>query len=129
MDCKKSTLIAAINSYVSARLTGDVIATGIITANSDIKLKENIEIINNALEKVNQIRGVTFTRNDQDDKQKRHAGVIAQEVEKVLPEVVIEGNDGIKSVAYGNFVGLLIEAIKEQQTQINTLKEQIESIK
>jgi hypothetical protein len=101
--------------------TGNLTATGTITANSDIKLKENIEVINNAIEKVNQIRGVTFTRNDQDDKEKRHAGVIAQEIEKVLPEVVIE-SDGIKSVAYGNLVGLLIEAIKELNAKVDKLE-------
>ena len=106
-------------------MSGNMTAAGTVTANSDIKLKENIEVITDALERVSKIRGVTFTRNDQEDKKKRHVGVIAQEVEKVLPEVVMEGNDGIKSVAYGNLVGLLIEAIKEQQMQINELKNMI----
>ena len=110
-------------------MSGNLTMAGEVTANSDIKLKENIEVIPNALEKVSQIRGVTFTRNDQEDKEKRHAGVIAQEVEKVLPEVVMEGNDGIKSVAYGNLVSLLIEAIKEQQEQINNLTDEINKLK
>jgi hypothetical protein len=117
------TLAATFNS------TGNFTAVGTVTANSDIRLKDNIEIIPNALEKVSQIRGVTFTRNDQEDKEKRHAGVIAQEIEKVLPEVVMEDSEGIKSVAYGNLVGLLIEAIKEQQEQINNLKKEIEGVK
>jgi hypothetical protein len=121
-------IILVLNTTTtSANLTFDgtnLVVGGTVTANSDIKLKENIEVINNALEKVGQIRGVTFTRNDLDDKEQRHAGVIAQEIEKVLPEVVIE-NNGIKSVAYGNLVGLLIEAIKEQQIQINNLKDMI----
>ena len=106
-------------------MSGNMTVAGEVIANSDIKLKENIEVIPNALEKVYQIRGVTFTRNDQEDKEKRHAGVIAQEVEKVLPEVVMEGNDGIKSVAYGNLVGLLIEAIKELKGEIEELKSKI----
>jgi hypothetical protein len=55
--------------------------------------------------------------------------VIAQEVEQILPEVVREDDEGIKSVDYGNMVGLLIEAIKEQQTHINRLQEQINSLK
>ena len=110
-------------------MSGNMTAAGTVTANSDIRLKENIEIIPNALEKVSQIRGVTFTRNDQEDKEKRHAGVIAQEVEKVLPEVVMEDNDGVKSVAYGNLVSLLIEAIKEQQEQINNLTDEIDKLK
>jgi pentose-5-phosphate-3-epimerase len=119
---------AAANRF-QLDMSGNGTYAGTVTANSDIRLKDNIEIIPNALEKVSQIRGVTFTRNDQEDKEKRHAGVIAQEVEKVLPEVVMEGNDGIKSVAYGNLVSLLIEAIKEQQEQINNLTDEINKLK
>ena len=100
-------------------------AAGNVTAYSDIRLKENIEVIPNPLEKIKQIRGVTFTRNDQEDKEAKHTGVIAQEVEKVLPEVVSEDNLGIKNVAYGNMVGLLIEAIKEQQENIEKQQEVI----
>jgi hypothetical protein len=108
---------------------GNLTVSGTVTANSDIRLKDNVEIIENALEKVSQIRGVTFTRNDQDDKEKRHAGVIAQEVEKVLPEIVHEDENGIKSVAYGNMVSLLIEAIKEQNQTINKLQEDLTQLK
>jgi hypothetical protein len=106
--------------------SSNITATGEITTSSDISLKDNITPIPNALDKVLQIRGVTYNRNDIEDNPK-HAGVIAQEVEKVLPEVVSEGEDGIKSVAYGNMVSLLIEAIKEQQEQIDMLKEKLES--
>ena len=102
-------------------------AAGNVTAYSDIRLKENIEGIPNALEKVKQIRGVTFTRNDQEDKELRHTGVIAQEVEKVLPEVVSEDNLGVKNVAYGNMVGLLIEAIKELKQEVDDLKSKLEN--
>jgi hypothetical protein len=56
-------------------------------------------------------------------------GVIAQDVEKVLPEAVRENEDGFKNVAYGNMVGLLIEAIKEQQTQIDELKAEVAELK
>jgi len=104
-------------------MSGNYTAVGNVTAYSDINLKDNIEVITDALDKVNQIRGVTFTRNDQEDKEKRHTGVIAQEVELILPEVISENSDGIKSVAYGNMVGLLIEAIKEQQSTIESLKQ------
>ena len=58
----------------------------------------------------------------------RYAGVVAQEVEKVLPEVVSEDDDGMKSVAYGNMVGLLVEAIKEQQKQIDALTARINTL-
>jgi len=92
-------------------VNGTIYASGDLIAFSDERKKTNIEPIPNALEKVLQLRGVTFDKIDGDDR--RHAGVIAQEVEKVLPEVVYTDKDGMKSVAYGNVIGLLIEAIKE----------------
>ena len=104
-------------------ITGALVATGDVTAFSDITLKEDIEVIPNALDKVSQIRGVTFTRKDLDD-ESRKSGVIAQEVEKVLPEVVTTNEDGIKTVAYGNLVGLLIESIKELKAEVETLKKE-----
>ena len=103
-------------------ITGALVATGDVTAFSDITLKENIEVIPNSLDKVSQLRGVTFTRKDLDDKS-RKSGVIAQDVEKVLPEVVTTNEDGIKTVAYGNLVGLLIESIKELKAEVAELKE------
>ena len=115
---------AAANRWV-LDMSGNMTAAGNVTAYSDIRLKENIEVIPNALEKVQKIRGVTFTRNDQEDKEKLHIGVIAQEVEAVLPEVISEDNLGIKNVAYGNMVGLLIEAIKELKAEVDDLKSQL----
>ena len=103
---------------------GSFTASSNITAYSDITLKKNIEVIPNALDKVMQLRGVNFDRKDIETS--RQSGVIAQEVEKVLPEVVATNDEGIKSVAYGNMVGLLIEAIKEQQQQIDELKRKLE---
>ena len=88
--------------------SGNWTAIGNITAYSDERLKENIKTIPNALETVKRLRGVCFDRKDFNGK---GIGVIAQEIEQVLPEVVVEGE--YKSVSYGNIVGLLIEAIKE----------------
>ena len=88
--------------------SGNWTAVGNITAYSDERLKENIKTIPNALETVKKLRGVSFDRKDFAGK---GIGVIAQEIEQVLPEVVVEGE--YKSVSYGNIVGLLIEAIKE----------------
>tara|TARA_R110002126_G_scaffold290950_1_gene449673 strand:+ start:77 stop:2332 length:2256 start_codon:yes stop_codon:yes gene_type:complete len=105
--------------------SGNLTVTGEVTANSDERIKDNIAVIPDALEKVKAIRGITYTRTDIEDKETVHVGVIAQEVEAVLPEAVREGDEGIKSVAYGNMVGLLIEAIKEQQVQIDELKKRI----
>lgn len=95
----------------------EIISSGDITAFSDIRLKTNIEKIENALDKVCELSGYTYDMNNQ-----RHSGVIAQEVEKVLPEVVKDREDGYKTVAYGNMVGLLIEAIKELKQEIEALK-------
>ena len=103
---------------------GNLAATGTVTANSDIKLKKNIKTIENALDKVLNLRGVEFDRIDIEAHQ---IGVIAQEVEKVIPEVVLD-NAGTKSVAYGNLVSVLIEAVKEQQSQIEELKSMINSL-
>jgi len=116
--------IATDNPTEKLHVIGNILASGNITAFSDIKLKDNIEVIPNALDKVVQIRGVTFDRVDEEVP--RQSGVIAQEVEKVLPEVVITNKDGIKSVAYGNLVGLLIESIKELKVEVNELKARLE---
>jgi hypothetical protein len=102
---------------------GTVVASGNITAFSDKRHKTNILKIDNALEKVKKLNGYTFDRTDMECD--RQTGVIAQEVLEVLPEAVIGSEDTNYSVAYGNMVGLLIEAIKEQQVQIDELKELI----
>ena len=109
-------------------LTVDMSAAGAatfnndVTAFSDVILKDNIDTIDNALDRVKGMRGVFFERKD--NKQERQTGVIAQEVEPFLPEVVRETKDEkkIKSVAYGNMVGVLIEAIKELNAKIEELQ-------
>jgi hypothetical protein len=111
---------------------GSILAGGDITAFSDARVKDNIKIIDNAIERIKSIRGVTFTKTNSEgkDKDKRHAGVLAQEVLEVLPEVVNKDQEtGMYSVAYGNLAGLFIEAIKEQQTQIENQQSQIEELK
>ena len=110
---------------------GNLAVVGNITAYatlSDISLKENIEVIPNAVDKVKTLDGITFNYI-KDGPDKRMTGVIAQQVQEVLPEAVYEtemiGDNENKNLAvrYGNMVGLLIEAIKEQQQQIDELKE------
>ena len=112
----------------SLNVAGAIVAAGNVTAYSDIKFKEDVKVIPDAVKKVKQIRGVTYTRNDLENREERHTGVIAQEVEQVLPEAVREGFNG-KTVAYGNMVGLLIEAIKEQQGMINRQQDDINNLK
>jgi len=109
-------------------LTVDMSAAGAatfnndVTAFSDVMLKEEIDTIDNALDRVQGMRGVFFKRKDFAGS--RQTGVIAQEVEPFLPEVVRETKDEkkIKSVAYGNMVGVLIEAIKELNAKIEKLQ-------
>ena len=99
-------------------VVGSILATGDITAYSDDSLKTNVQVIDNAVGKVEQLRGVTFDRIEDGS---TSTGVIAQELKEVLPEAVHTDEQGVHSVAYGNVVGLLIEAIKEQQKQIDEL--------
>ena len=112
-----ATNVFKISTAGDVTVNGSVTATGNITAYSDLRLKTEIDTIDSALEKVSHIRGVTFTMNDE-----RGTGVIAQELEQVLPEAVFDNEDGMKSVAYGNMVGLLIEAIKELKAEVEELK-------
>ena len=97
-----------------------------IAAYSDARVKDEIETIPNALDKVNKLRGVTFKRTDKGSTDKRMMGVIAQEVLDVIPEVVNKReSDGHYSVSYGNMVGILIEAVKELKAEVEELKKQI----
>jgi hypothetical protein len=101
-------------------LTGDFTATGNITAYSDSSLKSNVHTLEDALSTVCSLRGVSFTRDDLHDQ--RQIGFIAQELEVEVPEVVCQLDNGIKTVAYGNVVALLVEAIKELKAEIEELK-------
>lgn len=96
--------------------SGNFTATGNVTAYSDAALKSDITTIDNALEKVANMRGVFFNKDGE-----RGTGVVAQEVQKVIPEAVFEGGEYL-SVAYGNLVGVLVEAIKDLKTQVEELK-------
>ena len=113
--------------------TGTLTST-VLTASSDERLKENIETIRNALEKVVSLRGVTYNANQvaetfgYTDKQKQ-VGVLAADVQKVLPEAVTTRDNGYKAVKYEKLVALLIEGIKEQQTQIHSLILEVENLK
>ena len=90
-----------------------------VTAYSDERLKDNIETIENGLDKVEQLRGVTYTRDE-----KESIGVIAQEVEKILPEIVLTADDemGTKSVDYSRLTAVLIEAVKELSARVKELE-------
>lgn len=98
---------------------GDTTFPGNVTAYSDKRLKENIEPIEKALEKIKQLTGVTFNRINSKE---RSTGIIAQDLIQVLPEAVKTDSEGMLSVAYGNVLGLVVEAIKELEAQIAELK-------
>ncbi len=98
----------------------NLIVGGTLTENSSIRYKENVETIKYGLDKVLQMRGVTYDKKDNGVKE---MGVIAEEIYEVLPEVVLKNEEGeIDSVSYGRITAVLIEAIKEQQKQIEELK-------
>jgi hypothetical protein len=119
--------IATASPSERLHVVGNILASGNVTGYSDKTLKDNIQTISNALNKVSQLRGVEFDRNDVEGNP-HQIGVIAQEVEKIIPEVVTTHEDGIKSVAYGNLVGLLIEAIKDLKDEVSELKAQLKEI-
>ena len=119
-----SGAVAGIDASGNGRFEGDLIAFSA----SDKRLKDNIKPIENALDKVNKISGVEFDWNGNQDtyaEGMHDIGVIAQEIEEIIPEVVKTRDNGYKAVKYEKIVPLLIEAIKEQQTQIDELKQLI----
>ena len=102
---------------------GNFYAVGNVTAYSDIRHKRNIVKIEDSLNKVHKLSGYTYNRKDNG---KRFTGLIAQEVQEVLPEAVNEDTKGELSVAYGNMTGLLVEAIKELTAQLETERKRVD---
>lgn len=111
-DTSNNRLGIGITPTQTLHVSGIILASGDIIAFSDARLKTNVKTIPNALEKVLSLRGVSFTKDGRES-----VGLIAQELEKVLPEAVYDGE--YKSVAYGNLVGLLVEAIKELKAELD----------
>jgi hypothetical protein len=129
MGVNTSTTSSSYGMYVS----GGIYSTGNVVAYSDRRSKTDIKVIDNALDKLLNLRGVTYRKIDlktNEVNEKIESGVIAQEVNEVFPEVVTYAEDIDEyGVSYGNFVGLFIEAIKEQTAIINNLKKEIENLK
>ncbi|WBF05216.1 tail fiber protein 2 [Burkholderia phage CSP3] len=116
-----------INQAYSAELgsfdnAGNFVAAGNLSGYSDRRLKSNIKRIKGAMAKVRELVGVTFTRRRSKDKT-RHMGFIAQDVEKVVPEVVRTDEKGVKMIAYPNLTALLAEALKELDDRVAVLEE------
>jgi len=106
-------------------VSGSIRASGTVLQSSDIRLKENIKNIENASAKIENISGVHFNWRDS---KKAAVGVIAQEIQKVLPEVVSEDKKGYLNVDYGGIVPLLIETLKEHKDIINKLEKRISEL-
>ena len=120
----KGDLDVGISSTSEIRCTGDVIAF----STSDIKLKTDVTPISNPISKIQQLSGNTFTWKPEAGKRKAgiaDVGVIAQEVNSVLPNITREVN-GVMSVRYEKLIPLLIECVKDQQIQIDELKRKLE---
>ena len=111
------------NPSYPLHVTGSIYATSDIIAFSDSNYKTELEVIADPLEKVSKLTGYTFTRSDLPDTSKRFAGLLAQDVQAVLPEVVYSPDGQKLSVAYGNIVALLVEAIKELKAKVDELSE------
>ncbi len=116
-------------------VSGTIRATGNVIAYSDIRKKENIVRIENGLSLVEQLRGVRFDwkegfqQDSNTDKGKRQIGVIAQEVEKILPEVVSTDSEGYKSVNYPTLTAVLIESVKDLKQIVDKQQKQIDELK
>lgn len=116
---RRSTGYIGINNVSPAAqldVTGDILASGDITSSSDARLKSDIRTIEKALDKVLAMRGVYFTKDG-----KPSLGLIAQETQGVVPEVVHQAGDYL-SVAYGNLVGLLVEAVKDLAAEVRGVR-------
>ena len=107
-------------------VVGNTLVQGVFTETSDISLKENIRPLESSLDKVMKLNGVSF--NKKTTPHVKEIGFIAQEVEEVIPDLVTETNDGIKTVSYSRVSAILVETIKEQQAQIDELKEMVNTL-
>lgn len=121
LDMTSSGIVGVTSITATGTITGSD-----INSTSDVNLKKDIKVIENPIEKISQINGVSFNWTDTEQSS---AGVIAQDVEKVMPEIIRDNSTGYKSLNYNGLIGLLIEAVKNQQDQINILKREIEDLK
>lgn len=121
------TPLAGDNQFIMY-MSGDFVAAGDITAYSDFRLKTNLKQITGALDKVKQLTGYVYNRVDDDDN-KLHTGLIAQDVKQILPEAVHQHDTGYLSVAYGNMMGLIVESIKDLEQSVAELRSEIASLK
>ena len=117
------------SNLLTVKKNGDMWIQGTLTENSDKHLKNEIIPLNNSIDRLKQLTGVNFTWKDTETMgNEKHIGLLAQDVEKVFPELVGE-NEGYKTTNYTGLIPVLVEAIKEQQQMIDELREQIKQLK
>ena len=119
-----------INLKGNLDVIGDIHLTGTLTSDSDKRIKENIVRIEDAIQDIDTLKGYRYTRNDLNDKEKIHIGVIAQEIEEKYPELISENSStGIKSVNYNGISAILIECVKSLKEDNKVLKEDNKALK
>ncbi|MBF0511827.1 MAG: tail fiber domain-containing protein [Candidatus Omnitrophica bacterium] len=119
--------LGANNIYLAAR--NGIFCNGPNIQCSDARLKKDVTTIPNALKRVCSLRGVNFHWRDKNRDQSLQMGLLAQEVEKVFPDVVKKDDKGMKSIAYDQLIGALVESIKQQQKEILELKQEVNKLK
>ena len=121
-----------VSSYLLAKGTltvkGSIKAKEVITTGSDARLKKDIKPLTHALDSILQLEGKTYRWKEDTVSNNKDIGLIAQDVERILPELVAEDEQGYKGIAYSKLTAVLIEAIKEQQGQMTTQQDQIASL-
>jgi hypothetical protein len=122
------------NLSVTGNITGGTVNAATVCSTSDARYKRNVKELSGVLNRINAIRGVTYQWRteafpDKGFTRGRQIGIIAQEVEKSFPELIIADEKGYKNLDYMRFSAVLLEAIKEQQKQINVLKNEISDLK
>jgi len=132
-DTEAKMGIGIADSDEALYVVGNIVATGNITAITDTKAKTNVEPITEALDIVDALQGVRYDWKDDfaqktNMEQTRQIGLIAQDVEQVLPEIVLSPEEGYKSVDYSRITAVLIEAIKELKTQNEALQQKVEEL-
>ena len=116
----------ASSNLMTLNGSGNLTISGSLSQNSDRRIKDNIAPITDALSKICSLQGSTYTRIDEgQDTTKVHAGLIAQDVEAILPEAVGETGEGIKTIDYTGVVALLVQSIKELKAEVDELKKQL----
>lgn len=106
---------------------GNATLAGTLTQNSDISLKKNIRPLNHTLIKLQQLNGYTYNWKDNNNPDEQ-IGLLAQEIQKVYPQLVKESDKGLLSVNYSGMIPVLLQAIKEQQAEINELKKTVQQL-